>query len=74
MGVQRYDILSVKTHKLAFMKLYGLIGYPMSHSLSDPYFTKKFEQLGLEDHAYRTFPFVLRISPGFLDWSRTSVA
>ena len=38
------------------MKLYGLIGYPLSHSFSAPYFTRKFEQLGLGDHVYRNFP------------------
>ncbi|MBT8219259.1 MAG: shikimate dehydrogenase [Bacteroidia bacterium] len=38
------------------MKQFGLIGYPLSHSFSKKYFTEKFEQLKLEDHAYDLFP------------------
>ena len=35
---------------------YGLIGYPLSHSFSKPYFTAKFAELGLADtHEYRNF-------------------
>ncbi len=36
--------------------LYGLIGYPLSHSFSQRYFTEKFINEGLEDHAYKNFP------------------
>ncbi|MEL7162817.1 MAG: shikimate dehydrogenase [Bacteroidota bacterium] len=35
---------------------FGLIGYPLSHSFSQGYFTNKFAQLGLADtHRYRNF-------------------
>ncbi|MBS1610680.1 MAG: shikimate dehydrogenase [Bacteroidetes bacterium] len=37
------------------MKVYGLIGYPLSHSFSKKYFTEKFEQLGLTDCRYENF-------------------
>jgi len=38
------------------MKLYGLIGYPLSHSFSKGFFTEKFAKEGLEDIAYELFP------------------
>jgi shikimate dehydrogenase len=38
------------------MHRYGLIGYPLSHSFSKNYFTKKFEKEGLTDHCYELFP------------------
>lgn len=35
---------------------FGLVGYPLSHSFSKPYFTEKFAQLGLsESHVYVNF-------------------
>ena len=37
------------------MKLFGLIGYPLSHSFSAGYFNKKFQNLALTDHEYRNF-------------------
>lgn len=37
------------------MKLYGLIGYPLTHSFSKKYFTEKFEQLGITDCKYENF-------------------
>ena len=37
-------------------KLYGLIGRPLAHSFSESYFTKKFQDEGLADHRYDTFP------------------
>ena len=36
-------------------KLYGLIGYPLGHSFSLPYFTEKFAREG-KDAEYRNFP------------------
>lgn len=36
--------------------LYGLIGYPLSHSFSKRYFTEKFEREGLSDRRYELFP------------------
>lgn len=38
------------------MPLYGLIGYPLSHSFSKKYFTEKFEREGLLTHKYELFP------------------
>jgi shikimate dehydrogenase len=38
------------------MQLYGLIGYPLSHSFSKNYFSKKFEELGIKDAVYELFP------------------
>ena len=38
------------------MKRFGLIGYPLGHSFSKLYFTKKFEEEGLEDHVYELYP------------------
>jgi shikimate dehydrogenase len=36
---------------------YGLIGYPITHSFSKPYFTDKFAEIGLaETHRYHNFP------------------
>ncbi|OYU55850.1 MAG: shikimate dehydrogenase [Chitinophagaceae bacterium BSSC1] len=37
------------------MRLYGLLGYPLSHSFSQKYFTEKFQNLGLKDAAYENF-------------------
>ncbi len=37
------------------MKLYGLIGYPLGHSFSAPYFKEKFVREGI-DAEYRNFP------------------
>lgn len=36
---------------------YGLIGYPITHSFSQPYFTDKFAKMGLaKTHQYSNFP------------------
>ena len=37
------------------MKLYGLIGYPLSHSFSKKYFTEKFEKENICDCRYELF-------------------
>lgn len=37
------------------MKRYGLIGYPLTHSLSGQYFTQKFIEEGIEDCVYERF-------------------
>ena len=34
----------------------GLIGYPLSHSFSQRYFTEKFAKEGLEGYSYKNFP------------------
>jgi shikimate dehydrogenase len=38
------------------MKLYGLVGYPLSHSFSKKYFEEKFIREGLVDCSYENFP------------------
>ena len=38
------------------MRLFGLIGYPLSHSFSKKYFTEKFEREGLTNCRYELFP------------------
>ncbi len=40
------------------MRRYGLIGYPLTHSFSQKYFTEKFEREGITDCAYSNFPIV----------------
>ncbi|MDP4261852.1 MAG: shikimate dehydrogenase [Bacteroidota bacterium] len=38
------------------MRLFGLIGFPLSHSFSKKYFTEKFEKEGRNDCRYELFP------------------
>lgn len=39
------------------MQRFGLIGYPLSHSFSEGYFTEKFARLGIADrYVYETYP------------------
>jgi len=38
------------------MRLFGLIGYPLSHSFSKKYFTEKFEKEDLSDCQYELYP------------------
>lgn len=38
------------------MRLFGLIGYPLTQSFSKKYFEKKFEQQGLTDCRFENFP------------------
>lgn len=38
------------------MKRYGLIGYPLTHSFSEKYFTQKFKDLHIKDCSYQLFP------------------
>lgn len=38
------------------MKTFGLIGYPLSHSFSEKYFTQKFKKENILDCRYRLFP------------------
>ncbi len=37
-------------------RLFGLIGYPLSHSFSKRYFSDKFHQEELKDHSYELYP------------------
>lgn len=39
------------------MKTYGIIGYPLTHSFSQKYFTEKIEREGVADAVFYTFPF-----------------
>jgi len=53
------------------MRLFGLIGYPLSHSFSEKYFTEKFEQEDITECRYNLFaiktidelPILLRNNP-----------
>jgi shikimate dehydrogenase len=38
------------------MKTYGIIGYPLTHSFSQKYFTEKIEREGVVDAVFNTFP------------------
>lgn len=38
------------------MRRFGLIGYPLSHSFSQKFFTEKFQREGIRDCAYENFP------------------
>lgn len=38
------------------MRVFGLIGFPLSHSFSPDYFAQKFIKEGIEDAEYRLFP------------------
>jgi len=49
-------MLDMNNTLLQYKKLYGLIGYPLSHSFSKSYFTEKFEQAGITDSYYELFP------------------
>jgi shikimate dehydrogenase len=49
-------------------RLFGLIGYPLSHSFSKRYFTAKFEREGIEGCAYELFPLEeIGALPGLLE-------
>lgn len=37
-------------------QLFGIIGFPLSHSWSPGYFSEKFQKEGLSDYEYRAFP------------------
>jgi shikimate dehydrogenase len=37
------------------MRLFGLLGYPLTHSFSQKYFTEKFQQLGIPNASYENF-------------------
>lgn len=38
------------------MRLFGLIGFPLTHSFSEKYFTEKFKREGITDAVYKLFP------------------
>jgi len=41
---------------MAVEKLYGLIGFPLSHSFSEKYFSEKFQREGIVNCTYKLFP------------------
>lgn len=50
------------------MRLFGLIGYPLSHSFSKKYFTEKFQKEGLTGCRYELFPLAdITKLPGLID-------
>lgn len=38
------------------MKTYGIIGFPLTHSFSQKYFTEKFQREGISDCSYEVYP------------------
>ena len=38
------------------MKKYGIIGFPLTHSFSQKYFTEKFQREGISDCSYEVYP------------------
>ena len=38
------------------MRKFGIIGYPLGHSFSPPYFANKFKELGIKDAVYKAYP------------------
>lgn len=58
-SMQRYGkfLIFVNYEKVKYMeRLFGLIGYPLSHSFSKRYFTEKFEREGIAGCRYELFP------------------
>lgn len=49
-------MLDVNQQLLRYENLYGLIGYPLSHSFSKGYFSQKFEKEEISDSFYELFP------------------
>jgi len=43
------------TYQQTSQRVFGLIGYPLSHSFSKKYFTEKFAREGRENHFYEAF-------------------
>jgi shikimate dehydrogenase len=60
-------------------KLYGLIGYPLSHSFSKKYFTEKFQRENIDGAEYKNFeikkiqqlPEILKIYPNLIGFNVT---
>ncbi len=46
----------IQANLLQYHRLFGLIGYPLSHSFSRKYFSQKFAAEGLRDSCYELFP------------------
>jgi shikimate dehydrogenase len=54
--VEKQSTSSQRQEKYRYMKQYGLIGYPLSHSFSKKYFSEKFELEDIVNHSYSLFP------------------
>ena len=50
------------------MRIFGLLGFPLEHSLSEAYFNDKFEREGIEDTTYQNFDF--EHITNFLNWCK----
>ena len=48
--------LSQRENHIDMNPMYGLIGFPLSHSFSEKYFSEKFEKEELKWHSYKNFP------------------
>lgn len=51
-----YDLCKMEQHKSAGKDLFGLIGYPLSHSFSKKYFTTKFKREHIQEAEYELYP------------------
>jgi shikimate dehydrogenase len=50
------------------MRLFGLIGYPLSHSFSSGYFTQKFKNENIDDASYENFEIdSIQLFPGIIN-------
>lgn len=50
------------------MRFFGLIGFPLTHSFSEKYFTEKFKREGITDAVYKNFPITdLNLLPDLID-------
>lgn len=47
----------LSTINLFFMRLFALIGFPLTHSFSENYFTEKFAREGITDASFKAFSF-----------------
>lgn len=50
-----HDLLHASKEQFT-MRQFGLIGFPLSHSFSKKYFTRKFEKEGIVDCSYELYP------------------
>jgi shikimate dehydrogenase len=51
-----FDIRNITDELTSVERLFGLIGYPLSHSFSKKYFSEKFLKQGITDCHYELFP------------------
>ncbi len=49
------------------MRTFGIIGFPLSHSFSQKYFTARFTEKGIADAEFKNFPIAgIEMLPGIL--------